>query len=189
MSDTTAAVGNASLRLGTWEEAQSWVGRELAVYRGADEVSVADIRRFLEVLALDAPIHYDDEVARANGYRTIPAPATFLMPLALPAYWSPGDPRPAMGDPVYWPIVPMIYVPAPGTGVMALHVDTEYHEPLYPGDRVHGVARLVSVTRKRLSVGDGAFMVSETTYRNQDDVLVGVEHLTAFRYVPVDEED
>ena len=32
---------------GTWEEAQRWVGRELGRYRGADEVTLSDIRRRL----------------------------------------------------------------------------------------------------------------------------------------------
>ena len=32
---------------GTWEEAQRWVGRELGRYRGADEVTLGDIRRRL----------------------------------------------------------------------------------------------------------------------------------------------
>src|SRR5207237_4493080 len=86
------------LRDGTWEDAESWVGRELAQYQGADDVTVGDIRRRLEVLAWDCPLHYDEAVARQYGYRTVVSPATMLMTWAMPAYWAPGDPRPTLDD-------------------------------------------------------------------------------------------
>jgi hypothetical protein len=46
------------------------------------------------------------------------------------------------------------------------------------------VWRLAAVTRKRLSIGDGAFLDFEITYRNQRGDLVAVEHTSAFRYDP-----
>jgi len=170
------------LRNGTWEEAQSWVGRELAQYEGADEVTVGDIRRRLEVLAWDCPLHYDEAVAREHGYRTVVAPATMLMTWAMPPYWSPGDPRPQLDDPALIPSYPFTKIPAPGELIFATSSETEYFEPVYPGDRITATSVLVDITRKRLSVGDGAFFLIETTYTKQTGEVVGVERLTVFRY-------
>ena len=57
-----------------------------------DEVTRSDIRRKLEVYCFDCPLHYDESVARAHGYRTIIAPAALTPLWAMPAYWSPGEP-------------------------------------------------------------------------------------------------
>jgi hypothetical protein len=167
---------------GTWEDAESWVGRELAQYEGADDVTVGDIRRRLEVLAWDCPLHYDEGTAREHGYRTVVAPVTMLMTFAMPPYWSPGDPRPTLNDPALLPSYPFTQIPAPGEFMFATESETEYLEPVYPGDRISARSVLLSITRKRLSIGDGAFFLIETTYAKHTGEVVGVERLTVFRY-------
>ena len=181
MSDATQLV---DLRPGTWEEAQGWVGRELGRYTGADVVTLGDIRRRLEVLAWDCPLHYDEDAARRQGYRTVVAPATMLMTWAMPPYWAPGDRRPTLDDPALVPSYPFTRIPAPGALIFATESDTEYLEPVYPGDRISATSVLVEMTRKRLSVGDGAFFLIETTYAKQTGEVVGIERLTVFRYSP-----
>src|SRR5262245_17993777 len=103
-----------SLAPGTWEDADAAIGTELARFTGADQVTLADIRRRLEVLAWDCPLHYDDEAARGQGYRGVVAPATMLMTWATPAYWEPGNPRPQLDDPALVPPLAVTRVPAPG---------------------------------------------------------------------------
>lgn len=170
------------LKQGTWEDARSWIGRELAVTHGADEVTRSDVRRKLEVMGFDSPLNTDDEVAGAFGYPQAPALTAMLMTWSMPAYWKPGDPQPREGDPVLLPPFPLVTIPAPGDSVFATNVDTEFLEPVYPGDRITATARLVDVTRKRTQVGDGAFMTVETTYTNQKEDVVGIDRLTVFRY-------
>jgi acyl dehydratase len=177
-----------SLTPGTWEDAFALVGQEVLRLTGPDEVTVADIRRRLEVLAWDCPLHYDDATARAHGHPAVVAPATMLMTWVMPPYWKPGDPQPALGDPVLVPPLAGCIIPAPGTAIFATANSTEYREPVYPGDRITGVAVLTDVKRKRLSVGDGAFLPVETTYTKQTGEVVGVELMTFFRYTPVAEE-
>jgi 3-methylfumaryl-CoA hydratase len=167
---------------GTWEEAESWVGRELGRYTGADEVTLGDIRRRLEVLAWDCPLHYDEAVAKQHGYRTVVSPATMLMTWAMPPYWEPGDPRPELDDPALVPSYPFTRIPAPGEHIFATNSETEYLEPVYPGDRITATSVLREITRKTLSVGDGAFFLIETTYAKQTGEVVGIERLTVFRY-------
>jgi acyl dehydratase len=177
-----------SLTLGTWDDTFALVGKEIVRLTGPDEVTAADIRRRLEALAWDCPLHYDEAAAQAAGYRTIVAPATMLMTWVMPPYWKPGDSQPALDDPVLVPPLAGCIIPAPGTAIFATGNSTEYHEPVYPGDRITAVAVLTDVKRKRLSVGDGAFLPVETTYTKQTGEVVGVELMTFFRYIPVAEE-
>lgn len=168
---------------GTWDETEAWVGREIGNYKGADEVTCADIRRRLEVLQFDCPLHWDEAIAQAYGYPTIVAPSTLLVSAALPAYWEPGSPATCDGA-LSLPALPITRVPAPGTRIFATRIETEYFKPLFPGDRVAATAKLVSVTRKKLSIGDGAFFVVETTYRKQTGEMAGTDRVTYFRYSP-----
>ncbi len=167
---------------GSWEDAESWVGRALGEFTGADEVTLADIRRRCEVLAWDCPLHYDEAVAQAHGYRTVVAPTAMLMTWSIPPYWNPGDPRPQLDDPVLIPPLAACRIPAPGEFMLATNSETEYLEPVYPGDRITAAPVLVEMTRKTLSLGDGAFFVVETTYRKQTGEVVGIERTTFFRY-------
>ena len=73
------------------DELQAWVGREHA-FAGVDAVTRNDIRRKLEVYCFDCPLHYDDAIARAHGYRGVVAPVALTPLWAMPAYWSPGEP-------------------------------------------------------------------------------------------------
>ena len=47
---------------GTWEEAEAQVGEVIGSFAGPDAVSHADIRRRLEVMEWDCPLHYDEGV-------------------------------------------------------------------------------------------------------------------------------
>lgn len=170
------------LTFGTWEDAEAMVGAELGSFEGADEVTRADIRRRLETLALDCPLHYDEQVAKDHGYRGVVSPTAMLMTWSMPPYWQPGEARPAEGDAAHLPDYPAVHVPAPGDSLFVVRSETAYGEPVYPGDRISGVSRLQSMNRKRTAVGDGAFLVVETIYRNQDAVVVGTERVTYFRY-------
>lgn len=173
-----------SVAEGTWEDAESLVGQELCATVGVDPVNQPDIRRRLEVLAWDSPIHYDQEIARSVGYDDVTSPSTMNIVWCLPAYWQPGDPRPKEGDPALMPNYPFPNIPAPGTALFAAGCRTRYHQPMYPGDVIATRSVLTSVTRKRLSIGDGAFMVVRTYYTKSTGESVATEDMTVFRYTP-----
>jgi acyl dehydratase len=147
---------------------------------GPDLVTVSDIRRKLEVVGLDCPLHYDEACARSFGYRTIVAPVSMTRVWATAPTWRPGEPRPRAE--VLRTLLPSADPPGHGDTLLAAHVATEHHEPVHVGDRVSGVAVLKSVTPKRTRVGSGAFMVIETTYVNQDQRVLTVERATLFRF-------
>jgi acyl dehydratase len=172
------------LTAGTWEDAEALVGKEISSSAGIDPVNTPDIRRRLEVLAWDSPIHRSDEAARSVGYERAVSPVTMNIVWCLPAYWEAGDARPQVGDPVLMPNYPFPRIPAPGTALFAAGCRTRYFAPMYAGERISSRSILLSVTRKRLTIGDGAFMVVRTDYTKSGGVLVSVEDMTVFRYTP-----
>jgi acyl dehydratase len=175
------------LALGSWEDTERSLGEVVAELTGPDEVNAADIRRRLEVLAWDCPLHYDEKIAREHGYEGVVAPTTMLMSWVMPPYWSPGDPAPTLSDPPLFPTLGLCRVPAPGPAGFVTSCETEYFEPVYPGDRITATSVPTDVTRKTLSVGDGAFISVTTTYTKQTGEVVGIERIVVFRYTPAPE--
>jgi acyl dehydratase len=89
-----------------------------------------------------------------------------------------------MDDPAGVAPLAVCNIPAPGDVMFASRSETEYFEPVYPGDRISATSTLRELTRKRLAVGDGAFFVVETRYTKQSGEVAGVELMTFFRYDP-----
>lgn len=165
------------------DELEKWIGREHG-FAGVDEVSQNDIRRKLEVYCFDCPLHYDDAVARAHGYRGVVAPVAMTALWAMPAYWNPGD--------------PVAFVPGarenPGgirTDLPALHpkgvntgTEWDFFEPLYPGDRLEGTWRLVEIKPRETRLGEGVFLIVDTSIHKTSGELVAKNRNTNFRYTP-----
>jgi len=168
------------LAQGTWEDAEALVGTVIATQEGADEVTAPDVRRKLEAIGWDCPLHTDPAVARAHGHPDVVAPASMARCFAMPAYWRPGQERPGT-TPVKVPIA-ATSVPGIGDTLIATRIRMEYLAPVHPGDRLRSRSVLKSVTRKRTRVGDGASIVVETTYLNQRDESVTIETATLLRY-------
>jgi len=175
-------VPEIEVTLGTWQEAEALLGKELSRMEGVDAVDVSGIRRKLETLSFDSPLYRDEETARRYGYAGIPSPVSMTATWSLPAYWQPGDP--SLGTRVVMPPFPLVKIPAPGTAVMGTDVESEYFEPVYVGDRITCVNRLVSIIHKRTRLGLGAFMTVESTYTKQTSEVVCIERFTTFRYTP-----
>src|SRR5207244_7396231 len=131
---------------GSWSDAEALVGQVLVRVSGPDAVSLADIRRKLEVLAFDCPLHYDEECARQHGYRTVVSPVSMTRVWTIPSYWQPGEAQPQ--DAPMQTMIAGANVPGEGNTLIATKVRMEHHTPLYPGDRLEGTAVLKSVERK-----------------------------------------
>ncbi|HEV8022310.1 MAG TPA: MaoC family dehydratase N-terminal domain-containing protein [Candidatus Lustribacter sp.] len=164
------------------EELESWIGREHP-FTGADDVSRNDIRRKLEVYCFDCPLHYDDAVARAHGYRGVVAPVTMTPLWSMPAYWLPGDPqfyapglRQQTGG-IRTDALPTVFSKGVNTAT-----DWEYFEPLYPGDVLEGNWKLVEIKPRQTRLGDGVFLTTETTIVKRSGELVAKNRNTGFRY-------
>jgi acyl dehydratase len=170
----------SNLAHGTWEQAEAMIGSTIASWTGADPVSVGDIRRKLEVIGFDCPLHYDGECARGHGYDDIVAPVSMSRVWAMPAYWTPGHP-PLGTEPMSTPI-PATQVPGEGDTLIAAGLRMQYCAPVHVGDRISGEAVLRSVSPKKTRLGPGAFLVVETTYTNQRGDVVAIETVTLLRF-------
>ena len=170
---------------GSWEEAEACIGQVIGTQRGADAVELGSIRRWCEPKQFDCPLHHDEQVARDAGYQGVIAPSTMALTYGLGAYWQSGDEPERLGDAPRQIPIPVIFdVPAPCTLSFATSVTAEFLQPMHIGDRLTITSRLASLTRKSLSVGDGAFFQQEDTYTNQQGDKVAVVLLDIFRFSP-----
>jgi 3-methylfumaryl-CoA hydratase len=166
------------------EDTRKWLGVE-SNFEGVDEVTRNDIRRKVEVYCFDCPVHYDEAVARAHGYRTLVAPVSMTPLWAMPAYWSPGEPSifaPGLSEKSG---TVRANIPVPYSKGFNSASEVEHFEPLYPGDRLRGTSKLVEITPKRTRLGDGVFLTYETRIWKQTGELVAIQGNTGYRYDPL----
>ncbi|MBI2961943.1 MAG: MaoC family dehydratase [Betaproteobacteria bacterium] len=181
-----------------WQPLVEAVGQDFSEgkrYWGADCVEKGGIRRFLEPLEFDCPLHYDDAIARRHGYGGVIAPFSSYLSLTIPAIWRPGKSVFTSAEPHAQPesdnpIAGIGTKLAPPTsGYFATDLEIEYLKPVLLGDRLCRAGRkLLSCEPKETKVGCGAFTCWETEIRNQDDEIVALLRLTVFSYNPHPEQ-
>ena len=155
-----------------------------------DAVEAGAIRKYLEPLEFDCPLHYDAEVARAHGYPDVIAPYTSISTFTILPMWQPGMLLFASDDPDAQPAQTSVKPKLPGyfppvTGYFATDVDLEFIRPATVGDivwREPGV--LISCEPKETSVGRGAFIKSEALIVNQHGELLARKGFGSYYYNP-----
>jgi len=125
-----------------------------AFSRFEQHVTRAMILDYVDIIGARDPVHTDPQAARAQGYRDIIAPSTFLL-------WRSGSPvtPPAMGF--------------TGTGINAGYVCV-FSEVVCPGDTLTYVTTLVDMYEKTGRSGTMRFVVRETIVTNQHGKTVAV---------------
>ena len=162
-----------------------------------DQIEMGAVRKFLEPLELDCPLHYDADAAKQHGYRNILAPVAGISSTWLDAgLWRPGmgSRYPQAHPHVDIPRARAEDVPEPPvpdtTAAFATDIEIEYFEPAVVGDRLTVRGRkLLSCVPRETRVGRGAFMVWEREVVNQDGVRVALLRNGGYSYVPLDEPD
>jgi acyl dehydratase len=177
-----------------WDGMVAAVGRDFAdtkVTYGADPVAASDIRRFLEPLEFDCPLHYDREAAQAAGFADVTLPYTGVMTWSIPTMWSPGEP-PLFDDdsrdaqPARSPINNADPGPAPPTsGFFATDLEMDFLRPVRAGERIARRGRtLLSCTPKETSVGRGAFLTWESEFINDHGEVLARMRTGTYAYQP-----
>jgi acyl dehydratase len=108
------------------------------------------------------PLYVDAEYARVHRYEGIIAPWSFYTTLGRNA---PG---------------PLLPLPAPRVSFNG-GSDYESSQPIRPGDVITTRSRLVSVTEREGQTGRLVIVVTEKTFTNQRDELVGIAKSTGIR--------
>jgi acyl dehydratase len=139
------------------------------------EVTTTSIRAFARGAGYRDPVYFDVEAARAAGYRTLPAPPTYLgTPVFVPGksddtFSAPRSRGPALRHGL--------------EGLLDGGTETEYFATIYAGDTLTLVSRIVDLeVRASRSLGKMLVVTSETTYTNQDGKVVAVQRGQAIYY-------
>lgn len=183
---------------GDWDGVVGAVGTDFGDgidREGAETVELGLIRRFLEVLEFDCPLHHDEEVARAHGYPGVLAPSTLLRTFTFPAAWAPGDePNFTSAERDAQPERTVLAgdrvgLEPPFSDLVQADLAIEFLALVVVGDRLTwpGRHRLLACTPKETSIGRGAFIRSRTEVRNQRGDLVARFTGTAYAYIPHDD--
>lgn len=149
------------------DETRALVGQALGEPASV-EIHAADAERFAHAAGDANPIYFDDDAARAAGYRGRVVPPGFLVwafeaPRPLDALRGDGLPRDS-GPPIRLHVKRVLYGGE----------EWDYLAPIHPGDTITAETRLASLEEK--SGGSGPFVLStlETTYTNQQGEAVAV---------------
>jgi acyl dehydratase len=149
------------------DEARAMLGQHLSEPVTAT-ITAKESQRF--ALAADDlnPIYFDEESAKAAGYRTIVVPPTFLG-------WALGPARPVTDlrtDGLYKGAEGARRVTLNVRRVMAGGDGWEFLAPIYAGDTITSEARLKTLDEKEGGSGPFVLQSTETTYTNQHGEVV-----------------
>jgi hydroxyacyl-ACP dehydratase HTD2-like protein with hotdog domain len=150
------------------EEIRSWIGRETPSW--TIEVSRLDVQRFAVATDDLNPLYLDEEKAKQSVYGGLIAPPLFYMaPLTEPKPESElrHDGLPYEGK---FPIPP-----TPLPRLMDGGTDIEFFQPIRVGDILTGRSKIVDLYQKEGRSGPLIFVVRETTFTNQQGVVVLIE--------------
>jgi acyl dehydratase len=177
-----------------WKPLMARVGEDFArdeSHAGADVIEQGAVRRYLEVLEFDCPLHTDPAVAHRLGHPAPTVPSTSLMSLTLPAMWSPGQPPIFTSDArnAEPERSPLKGVRPPGmpptTAYMATDHEVDYLRPVCVGDRLARRGnRLVRCEPKATKVGRGAFTTWEYDIVDQHAEVVARCRFGMYHYDP-----
>lgn len=180
-----------------WQPVIDAVGRDFDEGQttwGADPVEPGAVRRYLEPLEFDCPLHTDLDVARAAGHEDVTMPYTGVIAWTLPAAWSPGETLFDSHDRDAQPVRSAINnadmpLGPKTTGFFGTDIEVDFVRPVVAGERIgRRGRRLLSCTPKQTAVGRGAFMTWESEVITTTGELVARIRIGTYAYVPGTEE-
>ncbi len=146
------------LAFGTYDEAAAMIGTRSAAQPADFEVCRGMIRHFCAMVHDPSPAYWDDEWATQRWGGVVSPPAMTMVWL-MPIEWRPGDGHAP-------PRLPAL-VPLPGTSLINVSNDAEFHAPLLVGEQLEVVEELVNVSpEKRTGLGVGHFVTTRAQYRS-----------------------
>jgi len=168
-------------------ELERFVGKPMGPPSSApDPVNVPMIRHWVDALDDRNPVYLDEELAGTTRFGGIVAPPAMLQAWTMPRPkiegiaergGAPSDidsdnPIPVLDEAGY-------------VGTLATNSELEFERYLRPGDHLHVTTEVESISnRKTTSLGKGYFLTWITTYRNQEDEIVGKQLFRIFKFDP-----
>jgi acyl dehydratase len=145
-------------------EAKAMIGKQVGLQTGI--VYPKEAQRFAAAVGDLNPLYFDDETARAQGYRGVIAPPMFLPQILqgvtqLDAVREDGVPLEGGSD-----------IPLRAERLMAGGEDYEFLAPIYPGDSITAQTHIQNIEEKSGRSGRFVLITRETHYTNQDGSVV-----------------
>jgi acyl dehydratase len=145
-------------------EAKAMIGKEVGRQTGI--VYAKEAQRFAAAVGDLNPLYFDDETAKAHGYRGVIAPPMFLPQVLqgvshLDSLREDGVPLQGGSD-----------IPLRAERLMAGGEDYEFLSPLYPDDTITAETRIENIEEKSGRSGQFVLITRETLYTNQDGAVV-----------------
>ena len=149
---------------------------------GRDPVNVPMIRHLTDALGDRNPVYTDEEFAKQSVHGGLVAPATSLQVWTMPGL----APRPSQADPSNPQARLMGMIDAEGyVGVVATNCEQTYHRYLKPGDLLTVSSEVESIAGpKQTGLGEGYFVTTLQTYRDQTGEIVGEMRFRILKFKP-----
>lgn len=140
------------------------------------EVTTTGVRAFARGVGYTDPVYYDVAAARKAGYRSLPAPPTYLgTPVFIPGKSSDVLSGPIQKD--------GLHIGFGFSSILDGGTETEYRETICAGDTLVAVSRLAALHRRRTeSLGTMLITTTETEYTNQDGKLAAIQRSRTILY-------
>lgn len=146
-----------------------------------DPVNLPMIRHLTDALGDRNPVYTDEEFASRTRFGGIIAPLTALQVwtmqgLAPPRPRADGDSQAAIME---------AFEEAGYVGVVATNCEQRYHRPLRPGDLLTSTGVVESISGlKRTGLGEGYFLTTLQTYRDEHGEVVGEMRFRILKFKP-----
>lgn len=120
------------------------------------DVEKGRLKFFAKVIGEINPVYVDETAAQAAGYKTIPAPPTFMFSIDL-------------DGPEFLPLLKVLDMDI--TRILHGSQDFHYFGQIYAGDKITQHCKILDIFDKK----NGAleFVMQESSYTNQQGELVG----------------
>jgi hypothetical protein len=139
------------------------------------EVTTTSVRMFARGVGYTDPVYFDVDAAKRAGYRSLPAPPTYLgTPVFLPGLSSDTFSGPQQGGP---------RLEHGLKNLLDGGTETEYFDAICAGDTLTVKSKLAGLDiRESKSIGKMLITTQETSYTNQLGKLVAVQRSQAIFY-------
>lgn len=154
-----------AMRARIGEESEPWI----------HEVTTTSVRAFARGVGYTDPVYYDVDAARRAGYRSLPAPPSYLgTPVFIPGRSS---------DTFSGPIGTRRGLDHGLSGLLDGGTETFYEADICAGDTLSVVTKLADLeVKESRSLGKMLVTTEESTYTNQDGRRVAVQRRQAIFY-------
>lgn len=135
------------------------------------EIDKTSVRMFARAVGYTDPVYYDEEAAKAAGYRGLPAPPGYL---GTPVY----DPNRRGERPAQLGMEPR----RPLKRMLNGGTDVEYLADVCAGDVLTSTSAVASIEERQGRLGEMLITTTRTTYRNEAGETVAIMTGTGIRY-------